>query len=326
VTGGLLLVHAHPDDEVLATGGTIARALAEGHRVDLVVCTGGEEGEIHDPDLDPVDARPRLREIRREELRCSLEALGAPGGASGGELEVHLLGYRDSGMMDTPPNDHPESFLRADLDVATGEVVRLIRGTRPAVVIHYDEHGGYGHPDHIQAHRLAVAASEAAGDPDRFPDAGPAHHIRKRYETAFSRERWLGLAQAVQARNLALPWDFESDAVWLAAGRPTEQLYPASVEAHRQAAARLAAGEEPAAGFGVPDSALTTQVNVSSWLDAKRAAMACHRTQRQDMGWILDLPLDVQDEVLGVEVYTLREQDGRPPSTGLQETSLFSGL
>src|SRR6266498_126342 len=101
---GLLLVHAHPDDEVFATGGLIARSIAEGRRVDLVVCTGGEEGEVHDPSLDPEEARPRMAEIRAAELDCSIAALTAHGP---GELHLHKLGYRDSGMMDTEANAHP---------------------------------------------------------------------------------------------------------------------------------------------------------------------------------------------------------------------------
>jgi len=323
--GGLLLIHAHPDDEVMSTGGTIARTVAEGRRVDLVVCTGGEEGEIHDPDLDPAEAQPRLREIREAELRCSLSTLRAAAADSGGILREHLLGYRDSGMMGTPPNDRPDSFWRADLDAAIARAVRIIRSVRPSVLVHYDANGGYGHPDHIQAHRLAVAACAAAADPDRYPEAGPAHRIRKRYETAFSRERWLGLMVAMNARGIGLPWNFEAEVVRLAAGRAFDQLYPADVEALRQVGEALAEGE-PAEGFGTSESQLTSRVDVTGWLGAKRSAMACHRTQRQDLGWALELPEDLQSAALGLEVYVLREWDGAPPPTGLVETTLFAGL
>ncbi len=172
---GLLLVHAHPDDESFATGGLIARSVAEGHRVDLVTCTGGEEGEIHDPRLDYDEAFPRLREIRREELACSLAALR---GVYPGELDLHLLGYRDSGMMGTESNEHPEAFWKSDLDEATGKLVAIVRRTKPAVMVSYDPNGNYGHPDHINAHRIAIAAWEAAADPARYPDAGEAHPWR----------------------------------------------------------------------------------------------------------------------------------------------------
>jgi N-acetyl-1-D-myo-inositol-2-amino-2-deoxy-alpha-D-glucopyranoside deacetylase len=229
-------------------------------------------------------------------------------------------------MMGTPPNDHPDSFWRADLETVVAGTVKSIRAVRPDVVVHYDERGGYGHPDHIQAHRLAVAACAAAADPDRYLDAGPSHRVRKRYETAYSRERWLGLMATMNARGLRLPWDFEDEIVQLAAGRPLDDLYPADVEALRQVGQTLAAGAEVGEGFGTPESAITTRVDISEWLDAKRAAMACHRTQRQDMGWALELPPDLQTAALGVEVYVLKELDGRPPPAGLTETSLFEGL
>lgn len=324
-SAGILLVHAHPDDEVMATGGTIARSVAEGRRVDLVVCTGGEEGEVHDPDLDPVEAQPRLGQIRDGELRCSMAALGDPA-VDGGTLNLHKLGYRDSGMMGTAPNDRPDAFWQADVASAAEPVVRLIREARPQVMIHYDERGGYGHPDHIQAHRIAVAACAAAADPARFPDAGPPHQVAKRYQTAFSRERWLGLMVTMNARGIPLPWNFEEEIVQLAAGRPVEDLYPADVDALRQVGQSLAARLPVGEGFGAAEAELTTRVNITPWLDAKRAAMACHRTQRQDLGWALELPADLQSAALGHEVYVLVERDGAVPPAGVVETSLFDGL
>ena len=141
---------------------------------------------------------------------------------------------------------------------------------------------------------MAVAAAPAAADPDRYPDAGPAHRIRKIYQTAFSRERWLGLMATMNARGLHLPWNFEDEIVQLAAGRL--DLTAAGV-AHGQT---LASGADVGEGFGTSESELTTRVDVAHWLDAKRAAMACHRTQRQDMGWALELPPDLRSAALGV--------------------------
>ncbi|HEX5579357.1 MAG TPA: PIG-L family deacetylase, partial [Candidatus Limnocylindria bacterium] len=187
---GLLLVHAHPDDEAFGTGGLIARSVAEGRRVDLVTCTGGEEGEIHDPTLDHEEAQPRLREIRLAELECALDALRGDGP---GSLELHLLGYRDSGMMGTESNGHPDAFWNADLDEATGRLVEIVRRTRPAVMVSYDSNGNYGHPDHINAYRIADAAWDAAADPTRYPDAGPPHAVGKLYEIAWNRDRWMAL-------------------------------------------------------------------------------------------------------------------------------------
>jgi LmbE family N-acetylglucosaminyl deacetylase len=228
-SGGLMLVHAHPDDEVVATGGVIARSVAEGRRVDLVTSTGGEEGEIHDPELDVAQAKPRLAEIRRAELDCSVAALG------GDAIRLHLLGYRDSGMMGEPSNDLPKAFWQADLSHATGRLVRLVREARPAVMVSYDSNGNYGHPDHINAHRIAVAAFAAAADGSQYPEAGPPHEVAKLYEIAFAREPWLALMNEMRERGISLPWDFDAAvdaaaALDAAADRPAEELNPSNAE------------------------------------------------------------------------------------------------
>ena len=290
---GLLLVHAHPDDECFGTGGLIARSIAEGRRVDLVVCTGGEEGEIHDPELDAEEARPRMREIRAAELDCSIAALR---GTGPGELHLHRLGYRDSGMMDSEPNRHPEAFWQADMDEATGKLVAVIREAQPAVLVTYDANGNYGHPDHINAHRVAVAAFLAAADSSRYVDAGRAWAISKFYEIAFNRDRWLAVMGEMKERGISLPWDFEEEGQGVA--------------------------EEPPA-FGTAEADITTFIDVSAWADAKRTAMSCHRTQRQDFGWLLDLPDDLAQRVLTPESFLLTRWPERGVSGGLRETSMF---
>ena len=295
--GGLLLVHAHPDDEVFSTGGVIARTLAEGRRVDLVVCTGGEEGEVHDPDLDPAEAQPRLRQIRDAELRCSLAALGAMA-ATDGLLHLHQLGHRDSGMMGTAANDRPDAFWQVDLERAAEPVVRVIREARPRVVVHYDENGGYGHPDHIQAHRIALAALTAAADPDRYPAAGQPHRVARRYQTAFGSKDWLGLMVKMRERDIPLPWGYDEV---------------------------LDAGDDAEEWPGTVEPAVTTVVDVSTFLEAKRAAMACHRTQRQDFGWAIDLPDDLARLAFGTERFVLVEREGARPPADLTESSLFEG-
>ena len=300
-SGGVLLVHAHPDDEVFGTGGLIAGAVAEGRRVDLVVCTGGEEGEIHDPSLDPAEAQQRLGEIRAAELACSLDALRGPGA---GELHLHRLGYRDSGMMGTEPNANPASFWQADLDEATRRLVAVIRAARPAVIVTYDANGNYGHPDHIQAHRVAAAAMQAAADPSRYPGAGVAHGVDKFYETAFNRDAWFGLLGEMKARRIELPWEFDTE--------------PAADADH-------GAGEEPPS-FGTPESAITTFLDVSAFAAQKRAAMECHRTQRQDFGWMLELPEDLAALAAANEYLVLTRWPGRGVADGLREASLFEGL
>lgn len=295
--GGLLLVHAHPDDEAFGTGGLIARTVADGRRVDLVTCTGGEEGEIHDPTLDQDEAQPRLREIRERELRCSVDALRGDGP---GELQLHQLGYRDSGMMGTESNERADVFWKADLDEATGRLVAIVRAARPSVLVTYDANGNYGHPDHINAHRIAVAAWEAAADGSRYPDAGPPHAVAKLYELAFNRDRWETLTGEMKARGIPLPWERE----------PGEE----------------APGEEEAEPFGVAEADLTTIVDVSAFADAKRASMDCHKTQRQDMGWLLDLPADLAARAISPETFMLTRWREGEVAADYRETSVFDGL
>src|SRR5947199_6003842 len=152
----VLFVHAHPDDEVIGSGATMARYAADGTHVTLVTCTLGEEGEVLVPELAGLAASKadQLGGYRIGELSAAMRALGV--------TDFRFLGgpgrWRDSGMMGTPANDHPRSFWRADLDEATRELVQVVREVRPQVVVTYDENGGYRHPDHTQAHRGTMAA------------------------------------------------------------------------------------------------------------------------------------------------------------------------
>lgn len=156
----VVFVHAHPDDESVSTGATMARYAAQGCHVTLVTCTLGEEGEIHVPELALLTAAEadQLGGYRLIELRRACAAIGV--------ADQRFLGgagrYRDSGMMATPANDHPRAFWRADLDVAAGYLVEILREVRPQVLVTYDANGFYGHPDHIQAHRVAMRAAELA--------------------------------------------------------------------------------------------------------------------------------------------------------------------
>jgi N-acetyl-1-D-myo-inositol-2-amino-2-deoxy-alpha-D-glucopyranoside deacetylase len=157
----LLLVHAHPDDEVTGTGATMAHYAAAGVHVTLVTCTLGEEGEIHVPELTGLAATEadQLGGYRLVELERACAALGV--------ADHRILGgagrYRDSGMMGLPTNDHARAFWQADLDEAAGHLLKIIDEVRPQVMITYDENGFYGHPDHIQAHRVAMRAADLAG-------------------------------------------------------------------------------------------------------------------------------------------------------------------
>ena len=167
----LLLVHAHPDDETIGSGTTMAHYAARpDSSVTLITCTSGEEGEILVPDKAHLaaDQQDGLGEHRRIEWANAMAALGV--------TDYRLLGgpgtYRDSGMMGTPANDRPECFWRADLLAATAHLVEVIREVRPQVMITYDDFGGYGHPDHIQAHRVAMYGAALAEAPSYRPDRG----------------------------------------------------------------------------------------------------------------------------------------------------------
>jgi LmbE family N-acetylglucosaminyl deacetylase len=159
-----VIVHAHPDDESIATGGTIAKAKRDGHRVVLVIATKGEEGEPVPGVLADGEA---LGDRRERETEAAAALLGVD--------RVAFLGYRDSGMMGEPTNDHPASFWQADIDDAAGKLAAILREEAADLLVIYDENGVYGHPDHIQVHRVGVRAAELGG-------------VVKVFEASFSRE------------------------------------------------------------------------------------------------------------------------------------------
>lgn len=262
----LLLVHAHPDDESLWTGGTIARYAAAGVHVTLVTCTLGEEGEIIPKDLARLaaDRDDALGPYRIDELEAACRALG---------VEDHrFLGapgrWRDSGMMGVASNDHPKAFWRADLDEAAGELVKVIREVRPQVLVTYDDNGFYGHPDHIQAHRVSRRAFELAADAG-FGEGEP-WQIAKFYHTA--------LARSVMRRT---------------------------AEALREADVDFLIEDVDDMPFGNPDEDVTTEIDARAWIGNKIEAMRAHATQIiVDRPWYA-LSNNIGQEVLGVEHYTL---------------------
>lgn len=258
----ILLVHAHPDDECLSTGGVLARYSAEGIKTVLVIATGGEEGEIVAPELDTPENRANLRAIRDQELACSVEALGV------GQLV--RLGYRDSGMVDTPANSHPDSFHMADKEQATRRLVALIREHRPQVLVTYDERGGYGHPDHIACHLATLAAFDAAGDPRRYPGEGAPWTPQKLYYTAFPRQAVYTAWQMMRERGLKTPLDDP---------------------------------EFDASRFTVEDTRITSVVPIHDHLAQKRRAIDCHVTQIRKDHPFLSMPDDIALELFGVESF-----------------------
>ena len=179
----LLCVHAHPDDEASKGAPTVAHYHAEGVRTVLVCCTGGEEGDILNPAMDTPEVRADIGRIRMAELKAATDIIGYD--------ETVLLGYRDSGMPDSEANTRPDSFAQAPLDEAVGRLVAVIRRERPQVIVTYgDNQNEYPHPDHLRVHEISVLAFDAAGDPDRFPDAGPPFAPAKLYYSVWSGERF----------------------------------------------------------------------------------------------------------------------------------------
>jgi N-acetyl-1-D-myo-inositol-2-amino-2-deoxy-alpha-D-glucopyranoside deacetylase len=239
----LLFVHAHPDDETIGTGATMAAYAAAGVGVTLVTCTLGEEGEIHVPELAQLaaDQADQLGGYRAVELERACAALGV--------RDHRFLGgagrFRDSGMMGTPANTHPRAFWQADLDTAAGYLLDVIRETRPQVVVTYDEIGGYGHPDHIQAHRVTVRAVELAEADGIGPD--------KVYWTAIPRSLLeAGMRQLADSTDN--PFAGVERVEDLPFGTPDEKI-SARIEAEEFASAKTAAVRAHA-----------TQIPPTSWL------------------------------------------------------------
>lgn len=275
----LLAVHAHPDDETITMGGTLARYAAAGLRTVVVTCTRGDQGEIADPRLA---TRATLGAVRGRELAEACRILGV--------ARLVQLGYGDSGMAGTGGDAAPGSFCRADLDEVTARIVALIRQERPEVVVAYDETGGYHHPDHVRAHQVAVASVERAGDPDYGRQAGPPWSPLRTYFVVFP-ESW--------------------------SARFVERLRQASIAAPLSAAAGADAGTT-IASFGVPDDRVTTAIDTSGFVAVKRAALAAHRTQMPPDHFLMRMPADVARELWAREWFH-RELPPRDRQDGLED-------
>jgi N-acetyl-1-D-myo-inositol-2-amino-2-deoxy-alpha-D-glucopyranoside deacetylase len=288
----MLLVHAHPDDESIGTGATMALYSARNALVTLVTCTLGEEGEVVIDELGYLasNSEDKLGQHRIGELAAACEALGV--------ADHRYLGgpgrWRDSGMMGTPENDNPRSFWRADLDEAVLEMVRILREVRPQVVITYDENGGYGHPDHIRAHQVAVGGFQAAGDPAYAPEAGEPWQPAKLYYTA--------MPKSVIQRGIDRFRESGGDTGFFA-----------DIES---------ADDVP---FAIDDALVTTEIDGTDFLPAKIAAMRAHRTQIAVDGPFFALADNEGQQAFGVEYYRLIRGQAAPGSEG-RENDLFAGL
>jgi N-acetyl-1-D-myo-inositol-2-amino-2-deoxy-alpha-D-glucopyranoside deacetylase len=288
----LLLVHAHPDDESIGTGATMAKYAAEGAGVTLVTCTLGELGEIIPPDLAHLawDKDNGLGQYRIGELDAACEALGVQ--------DHRYLGgpgrWHDSGMMGTPSNDWEGAFWRADLDEAAGLLLEIIKDVRPQVIVTYDSNGFYGHPDHIQAHRVAWRAFEMSDG-----------LVSKFYATA--------VPKSVLAEGMKLMREARADSD--AGSPPGSRSEFESVDS---------VDDLP---FGVPDDQVTTEIDASDYLDAKIAAMRAHASQIAVDSPFFALSDRVGQRAFGHEYYTLLTGP-RGPGGGAHgwESDLFAGI
>ncbi|WEH39853.1 N-acetyl-1-D-myo-inositol-2-amino-2-deoxy-alpha-D-glucopyranoside deacetylase [Streptomyces sp. AM 2-1-1] len=288
----LLLVHAHPDDESINNGATMAKYAAEGAHVTLVTCTRGEEGEVIPPSLAHLasDRDDALGPHRVGELAAAMKELGV--------TDHRFLGapgrYRDSGMMGTEQNHRPGAFWDAAVDDAAAPLVDVIREIRPQVLVTYDADGGYGHPDHIQAHRVATRAAELAADAAYTTGSGAPdapHTIAKTYWNRTPRQ----VAEEAFARLRA-----EAPGVF----------------------AEIAAIEDVP---GVTDdSVITTEIDGSAFAEAKAAAMRAHATQVVVDGPWFALSNDKGQPLFTTEYYQLVR--GGPDGGHVRERDLFAGL
>jgi N-acetyl-1-D-myo-inositol-2-amino-2-deoxy-alpha-D-glucopyranoside deacetylase len=296
----LLLVHAHPDDESIGQGATMAKYVAEGVGVTLVTCTGGEMGEILVPELEHMaaDKDDTLADQRRVELDQAMKELGV--------TDHRYLGgfkrYRDSGMQwhedghaiaaDTV---HDSAFWNADLNEAASHLVAIIREVRPQVLVTYDDFGGYGHPDHIQAHRVAMYAAALAAVPSYRKDLGEAHDIAKIY--------WGAMSETRMRAGLRLLRD-SGDTTTFEGMDPDGPLPP----------------------FVTADENLSAMVDGTEYHDRKMAAMAAHATQILTDGPFFAMSNNVGATAWGLEFFRIAKGERGPVNEDGLEADLFAGL
>ena len=284
----LMAVHAHPDDEATGTGGVLARYAAEGIRTVLVTCTDGRCGDgpggvkPGEPGHDPA----AVVEVRRAELEASCRVLKVS--------DLELLGYADSGMMGWAQNEAPGAFWTTPVPEAAARLAELMREYRPDVVVTYDENGFYGHPDHIQAHRITMEAVKITGIPAKV------------YWTTAPRSTFAEFGRIM--RELGADWDV-----------PEESAESAETPTDTDAAAEASAEQPP---LGLPDDEISTWVDVTEFGVPKFEALAAHASQSENI-FFLNLGQERFTQLMGVETF-VRVQDST--DTALPEDDLFAGL
>lgn len=279
----LLHVHAHPDDESSKGAATTLKYVHEGARVMVATCTGGERGSVLNPALDRPEIWEHMPEIRRKEMAHARQILG---------VEQRSLGYIDSGLPEgDPPDPLPEgSFATLDPEKAAAPLVRIIREFKPQVMTTYDENGGYPHPDHIQCHRVSVAAFRQAADPTVLPEYGEPWQVSKLYyQMSFHRLRYAALDAAMHERGMDSPYS-ERLAEW--ENRDYEQR-------------------------------ITTRVPCGEFFARRDDALRAHESQIDPHGFWFAVPLDIQQKVWPTEDFQLVYS---AVPTFLPESDLFDGL
>jgi mycothiol S-conjugate amidase len=281
----LMTVHAHPDDESSKGAATLAKYVAEGADVMVVSCTGGERGSILNPAMDKPGVLERMSEIRIEEMAEAARILG---------VQHRWLGYVDSGLPEGDPKPPlPEGcFALVPLEESTETLVKLVREFRPHVLITYDENGGYPHPDHIRCHEVSVAAFDAAGDPEKFTDAGAPWQPSKLYYThGFSRARMQAFHDALTSRGLESPYE-----EWLSKWDPDR-----------------------------PDimDRVTTRIECGEYFEVRDRALLAHATQIDPTSRWFAIDVDLQREIWPTEEYELARS---LVDTTLPEDDLFEGV
>lgn len=281
----LMAVHAHPDDESSKGAATMAKYVSEGVDVLVATCTGGERGSILNPKLQGDSyIEEHIHEVRAREMDLAREILG---------VKQAWLGYVDSGLPEGDPLPPlPEGcFAVQDVDEAAGTLVELIREFRPHVITTYDENGGYPHPDHIMTHKISMVAFEAAGDPERYPEAGePWTPLKLYYNQGFNRQRTVALHEALLARGLESPYG-----EWLERWKT----------------------------FDRPERSITTHVPCADFFEIRDKALLAHATQIDPDGPWFHVPMDIQKEVWPAEDYELAKSR---VDTSLPEDDLFAGV
>jgi mycothiol S-conjugate amidase len=283
----LMAVHAHPDDESSKGAATMARYVRDGASVLVCTMTGGERGDILNPAMERPEIRADITGVRRQEMARAREILG---------VDQRFLGFIDSGLPEGDPKPPLPAgcFAVTELSQAAEPLVRAVREFRPHVMLTYDENGGYPHPDHIMTHQVSVAAFEAAGDPDAYPDSGePWQPLKLYYFVSFHRAKFVALHEELLRRGLESPYTkiFEE---W---------------------------GDRAKTRSG--ELEITTQVPCGDFFETRDAALKAHATQVDPNGFWFSCPLDVQRFAWPTEDYHLARS---VVDSELPEDDLFAGI